>query len=271
MYESYWHLQQRPFENTFSPEFYYPGSSHQAALLKLRYAVENRSGAAVLAGPAGSGKTLVTTMLQNTLEERFSPFVHIVFPQMSPVELLAYLAWQFEGEDSGENHGVHESVRRIERFLTSNAEQGRHAVLVIDEAHLLAEPNCFETLRLLLNFAPGGDPAMTLLLVGRPALLPMLDRMPEWEERVAVKCLLKPFTPPETTAYVDHRLQAAGAGRAIISPTALPTLHELTQGLARRINRLCDLALLVGYAEERPIVEAEDFQAVHRELVAIAA
>ena len=64
MYETYWRLKQKPFENAADPRFYYPAESHQAALLKLRYAIENRRGAGLLVGPSGSGKTLVTTMLR---------------------------------------------------------------------------------------------------------------------------------------------------------------------------------------------------------------
>ena len=98
MYETYWQLQQKPFENTADPRFYYPGESHQAALLKLRYAVENRRGGALLTGPSGSGKTLLTGMLRGVLGADYSPFVHLVFPQMSTAELLAYLADEFDGD-----------------------------------------------------------------------------------------------------------------------------------------------------------------------------
>jgi general secretion pathway protein A len=51
----------------------------------------------------------------------------------------------------------------------------------------------------------------------------------------------------------------------------MPTLHALTHGVARRINRLCDLALLVGFAEEQAMLGAEQFEAVSQELVAVAA
>ena len=107
-------------------------------------------------------------------------------------------------------------------------------------------------------------------MVGQPAILPALDRMPQWEERLGVKCLLRPFSEAETAAYVEHRLRVAGAVRSIVDPDALPTLHALTHGIARRINRLCDLALLIGFAEERPTLDAEHFEAVCRELVAVA-
>ena len=270
MYETYWRLKRKPFENAADPAFYYPGESHQAALLKLRYAVENRRGGALLAGPSGVGKTLITTMLPGILGEAFTPLVHLVFPQMSTAELLASLADELDGGDSADTPGVQVSIRRIERFLAANNELGRHAVLAIDEAHLLESAHTLEALRLLLNFEPGGVPAMTLLLVGQPALLPILDRMPQWEERLAVKCLLRPFSEAETAAYVEHRLRAAGAIRTIVEPDAMPVLHSLTHGLPRRINRLCDLALLVGFAEEQPTLGPGHFESVCHELVAVA-
>ncbi len=271
MYESYWQLNQRPFENTADPRFYYPAESHQAALLKLRYAIENRRGAALLAGPSGSGKTLLTSMLPGVVGESFTPLIRVVFPQMPTDELLAYLADELEGNDRiAHSPSVQISIRRIEKFLAGNHARGRHAIVVVDEAHLIDSARTFEALRLLLNFEPGGSPALTVLLVGEPAILPILDRLPQWEERLDVKCLLRPFSEPETAAYVEHRLRVAGATRPIIDADALPTLHILTQGIARRINRLCDLALLVGFAEERKMLDASHFESVCNELVTVA-
>jgi len=270
MYETYWRLTQKPFENAADPKFYYPAESHQAALLKLRYAVENRRGAALLAGPSGAGKTLVTTMLRGMLDAKCAPFVHLVFPQMSSADLLAYLADEFDGDAPiGETPDVQTSVRRIERFLTANAAKGQHAVVAIDEAQLLEGTHTLEALRLLLNFEPNGQPALTLLLVGQTSILTTINRMPQWEERLGVKCLLRAFNESETAAYVEHRLRVAGSPRSIVAPDALPTLQELTHGIPRRINRLCDLALLVGYAEEQQMLSASHFESVCRELVAM--
>jgi type II secretory pathway predicted ATPase ExeA len=268
MYESFWQLDQKPFENIADPQFYFPGETHQAALLKLRYAVENRRGGALLCGAAGTGKTFLLTMLRESLAENCTPFIHLVYPQMSPAELLAYLADEFDG---GGNCGiaVHESVRRIQNSLHENVKKGRHAVVVIDEAHLLENSPMLETLRMLLNFGPDGQTGMTLLLVGQPGILPLLDRTPQLEERLGVKCMLRPLTANETGEYVNHRLQVAGATEPIVAAEAVPTLFELTRGIARQINRLCDLALLVGFAEEQRTLSAEHFEAVCRELVAV--
>ncbi len=271
MYESYWKLKQKPFENCCDPRFYFPCESHQAAMLKLRYAVENQRGGALLAGPSGAGKTLVLTMLRAALAEGFSPFVHLVFPQMSAEQLLAYLADELTGSPNGSRAtDVQHSVRRIEHFLSENTQGGRHTVVAVDEAHLLDDARTFEAMRLLLNFELAGRPGITLLVLGQPGILPTLDRMPQLDERFGVKCLLRPFSEPETAEYVSHRLKVAGSTRAIFDAESLPTLHRLTHGIARRINRLCDLALLIGYAEELKTISAKQLESISEELVTVA-
>jgi general secretion pathway protein A len=274
MYETYWQLNEKPFANTCDPRFYYTAESHQAAILKLRYAVESRCGGALLAGASGLGKTMVIEMLRGSLGDDFSPFVRLVFPQMPTADLLAYLADELDGHGNAESreagdYRVQTSVRRIERALLANAEKGKHAVIVVDEAHLIDDPLTLETLRLLLNFESNGRSALTLLLAGQTGLLPTLSRLPSWDERLGVKCLLRPFSEEETASYVEHRLRVAGAKRTIVERDSFPALRTLTQGVARQINRLCDLALLIGFAEERPTLSASHFESVCRELVTV--
>jgi len=272
MYVSYWQLQEKPFEHWCDPRFYYPAESHQAALLKLRYAIENRRGGAVLAGPSGSGKTLLAAMLETALGPEFAPVVHVRFPQMSAEHLLAYLAGRLsDSEPAPEAAAVHRSVEVIERSLAANAERGGHAVVILDEAHLLEDRRVLEALRLLLNYGIGGRPALTLLLVGQAGILPILDRVPQLQERMALRCLVRPLSDAETGRYVDHRLRLAGATRPLFQPQALAMLYRLTHGIPRQINRLADLALLIGYAEQGEVVTAEQLEAIHDELVTAAA
>jgi type II secretory pathway predicted ATPase ExeA len=106
--------------------------------------------------------------------------------------------------------------------------------------------------------------------VGQPQLLPALERMPGLESRLGVKCLLRPLNLEETISYVTHRLNAAGASHEIFTPEALTMLYQLTDGNPRRINRLCDLALLIGYAEEQMRINAPHIEAVANELVTVA-
>jgi general secretion pathway protein A len=271
MYESYWQLDTPSFENGADPRFYYPSEGHQAALLKLRYAIETRKGAALLAGDHGTGKTMIIEMLRQQLAETCRPFLHLVFPQMSAGDLLAYIAAELAGPEHPAPRTADHSVRLIQQTLAANTMAGRHAVVAIDEAHLIDDPACWETLRLLLNFSTDGRQDLTLVLIGQLPLAAMFARMPAWEERLGVKCILKPLGDDETAGYVRHRLHAAGTPLEIFSPDAAATLHRLSRGFPRRINRLADLALLVGYAEQLDVIQPDAIEAVAAELTALPA
>jgi general secretion pathway protein A len=271
MYEAYWQLQSRPFENCTDARFYYPSEVHQGALLKLRYAIESRRGAALLAGAAGVGKTLLVNSLKRQMGETYAPFVHIVFPKMSQSELLSYVASQLGALATGSGAvSPDESLPRLQKFFDENARRGCHAVIAVDEAQLLLGSESLETLRLLLNFEADSQPALTLILSGQPQLLPALERLPALEARLGVKCLLRPLNLEETASYVNHRMTTAGATREIFTSEALSTLHQLTGGNPRRVNRLCDLALLIGYAEEQMRINAPQVEAVSNELVTVS-
>jgi general secretion pathway protein A len=271
MYESHWGLQCKPFENNMNTGFYYPSDSHQAALLKLRYVVENFRQGAVLTGLPGLGKSLIVRTLFDKLPVHLAPRIHMVFPQMPADQLLSYLANEIStGQPAIARPSLDESVRRIQLALRDTVQAGRHAIVVIDEAHLIADEQALETLRLLLNFESDGTNPLTLLFVGQPELLPVLNRHPDLEERLAVKCLLRPMDLDGTVAYINYRLQEAGASKTIFSDGALETIHILSRGIPRQINRLCDLALLIGYAEEQVQIEAAAIEAVSQELVSVA-
>lgn len=274
MYEAYWKLSRRPFGSGADPRAYYPSDAHQGALLKLRYTIENQHSAALLTGPPGSGKTLLLRLLSDQLPDRFQPIVELVFPQMPAAELLASFAAGL-GTAPPTAAGtalptIADSIARIQAKLHEHAAKGRHTVLAIDDAQLLEGNRTFETLRLLLNMETDGRPLLTLLLVGQPALLPMMERMPHFEERLGAKCLLRPLTVEETMSYVSHRLTTAGAQQTIFDTAALETLYRLTRGVPRRINRLCDLALLIAFADEQPMVGSAHIEAVAQELAVAA-
>lgn len=271
MYESHWGLRVKPFENGADPDVYYPCEAHQGALLKLRYAIENRRDAALLVGPAGVGKTLLIHLLRKQLAPTFAPFVHVVFPLLPPRELLTWIADELGGSDPTPAGTIDMALRRLRGVLEENSRAERHAVVVVDEAQSLVESGSLETLRLLLNFGSDGSPAMTLVLAGQTSFLPPLHRHAALEERLGVKCILRAFTLEETISYVNHRLQAAGATRAIFDNAALEVVHQASGGLARKINRLCDLAMLIGFAEELSTIGLAHIEAVTEELANVVA
>jgi len=279
MYESHWKLSERPFENRIDSKFYYPAETHQAALLKLHYAIENRRAATLLCGPGGMGKSLLVEALQRQLSEAYRPISHLVFPAMDGPQMVRYLvdrlgAGSTSGQQSAGPRDMASDVATFERLLRENLAKQRHAVIIVDEAHLLEQYDLLEPLRLLLNIAAadsGGESAWTLVLVGQPTLLSHVERYHALDERLAVKCMLNRFMPDETTAYIQHRLRSAGAdAEDIFDYPALERIHSLTQGIPRRINRLCDLALMVGYAEDRTLLSSDVIDNVHGDLASTA-
>jgi type II secretory pathway predicted ATPase ExeA len=271
MYLDYWQLDAKPFEPGFDLRCTFKGAAHQAALHKLRYATENCRAAGLVAGLAGTGKTLLIEMLRQQLGPRYQPFVRVVFPQMTDRDLLVYLAEQLGAPPADPpRYTIEESLRRLEYVLAENVRRDQHAVIVVDEAHLLEDSGLLEPLRLLLNLGSLEKPPFTLLLVGQPTLLPIVQRHGGLEERIDIKVVLAALSAEETSEYMTHRLNAAGASRDIFSAEALATIHQLTAGIPRRINRLCDLALLVGFANGTHTIESDSLRAVHGELMTAA-
>lgn len=268
MYEAYWKLTHKPFGDDADARSYYPTEAHHGALLKLRYALESGAGAAVLAGESGTGKTLLAELLRRQFSAGETRWLQLVFPQLSSTELLRFLLSEL-AIDLPDGAGADLLWRSLESAARTWNEKGARAVIVVDEAHLLSS-DALETLRLLLNLGAGGQRALSLLLVGQTELLLALDRRPDWEGRLAVKCLLRRLSLEETASYVSHRLAAAGAIRPLFEPAALDAVYQLTQGVPRKINRLCDLALLIGFAEDRHGISAEQVEAIADELVHVA-
>lgn len=275
MYQSHWNLTERPFENWSNDQFYYPSEVHQTALLKLRYGVENRRSVAVLCGESGMGKTVLLNSFRKQLPESYAPIAQVVFPTLPGDQLLSYIADHWTGTTGEDNEPLRVALRRLETFLAKNVADGKHAVLIVDEAHLLTDPSQLEALRLLLNLqaeAEGSESAWTLVLVGHPTLLSTIERNRALDGRVSVKCVLQRLALEQTAGYIQHRLAAAGGEiDKIFTPEAIEAIQLRSSGIPRRINRLCDLGLMVSYAEDQTTVEAHHIESVHNELVSIPA
>lgn len=270
MYESHWRLNSRPFENRFQASFYYPSESHQAALLKLRYAIENHRSAAALCGHSGMGKSLLISSLRQQLAEEEVVMAHLSYPILEVEPLLRTIAHRLGCESESPITDAAATIELIEATLQKRMSANQQSVLIIDEAHLLEQHGLLEPLRLLLNVASGSgevESSLTMIFCGQATLLPQLQRHSALEERLAVRCLLQRFSLDETMSYVGHRIRTAGGDvDQIFDPSALETVYALTQGIPRRINRLCDLALMIGYAQEAKRLDHDLLENVHQEL-----
>ncbi|MBC8289228.1 MAG: AAA family ATPase [Planctomycetes bacterium] len=266
MYLQYWNLDRPPFECDFHPTFFFRSRSHQAALLKLRYLIEGNKGAGLLVGDTGAGKSFLTSFLAAELDSNFEPFVTLHYPLLNPTELIAWLAAEL-----GAGAELHDSEQTVDRLLLSlksalshHSENERHPVIVLDDAHLIEDSRVFQTLQLILNLRH--ETPFTVILTGQPSLLTQVAQVPALDQRLGARSLLKPFSREETAAYIRHRLLVAGLQSDVFAAEALNEIHELSGGLPRQINRLADLALLVGYADNLSALEPQVIGSVAAEI-----
>ena len=269
MYEQYWRLTRPPFRNDCDPDFFFRSQTHQSALLKLRFVVREQWGTGLLVAGLGYGKSYVVALLEQEWQQTDSPIVHLRYPRMNPAEMLSYIAAGLGADESHIGGGCDDlsrTVRQIEIGLARSAQQGRQPIIVIDNAHFIEDARVFPALQMLLSYQQQPETRFSLLLVGEPALLGRIGQSGPIAELVGATAVLQPLSAGETADYVAHRLEVAGRTEPAFDQGALCSLFELSGGIPRRINRLCDLALLVGQAEGLEQITADVLEAVAEEL-----
>jgi hypothetical protein len=156
----------------------------------------------------------------------------------------------------------------LEAFLCQLAIDGKRALLVVDEAQNLT-PRAVEELRMLSNFQLGDQALLQSFLIGQPELRDMMhgQQMQQLRQRVIASYHLGPMDKAETQAYVEHRLVHVGwKGDPKFEPATFELIHTLSGGIPRRINMLCNRLLLGGYLQEKHAFDADDVQAIAREI-----
>ncbi|MEK6728163.1 MAG: AAA family ATPase, partial [Candidatus Omnitrophota bacterium] len=253
MYTEYWSLQKKPFDNTPDPAFLYYSSEHQEALARLLYGIKEKKGLLVLTGVFGCGKTVLGQALLNALSDDKYRAVFINYPLLSNAELLLTIARSLGAHDLPTKKTevlINVVLESINDALLNNDRDGKESVIIIDEAHLIEDTQIFESLRLLLNFQLPDKFLFTLLLFGQPELREKIELNKPFEQRIAIKCHLADFDLEDTVAYITHRLKVAGREDTIFTKEALEAIWGHSGGIPRRINRLCDMCLLSGFAKK---------------------
>lgn len=252
MYEAFYGLEKRPFSKTPDPAFLYEGKLHGEALARLLFAVEEKD-VALLTGEIGAGKTTLSRALIDRLDERYR-VVLVINPRLSANQMLALIA---------ERLGVAPVPTRKTKLLDALTdrfyalyEERAVPLVIVDEAHLIPSKQVFEELRLLTNLQLDDEPLLGLLLIGQPELRAKLRR-PSYQsfvQRIGIAYHLGPLDREETGAYVRHRLRVAGRSAPLFDDDAIAAIYEGSAGIPRRINTICQSALLVGYGAEAPTI-----------------
>lgn len=269
MYERHWQLTSSPFRHRSSPEFFHRTASHQAALLKLRFVLEQRQASASVVGPTGVGKSFLLRVLEAELPASVSPLILLNYPELNALELVRHLSAELAAHFDAPllpASGLDEWLRVWQELLMRAKAGGRLPVFVVDDAHLIEDRSVWQTWQLLLTFRERDGVDFSLLLVGQPELAGRLQRLPQLEERLALICTLSPLSAAETAEYIRHRLAVAGRTQPIFNDAAIHRIWEWSGGIPRRIDRLCDFALLVGYADGLKAVTVDQIDGVSQEL-----
>lgn len=249
MYTQFFALKQAPFSIAPDPRYLFMSERHREALAHLLYGVGSGGGFVLLTGEIGAGKTTVCRCFIEQLPEHCT-LAYIFNPKLSVVELLLSICEEFGIETGAPS--VKTYVDAINRYLLHSHSQGNNNVLIIDEAQNLSI-DVLEQLRLLTNLETNQRKLLQIILIGQPELRTLLARpeLEQLEQRVLARYHLGPLSASETAQYVVHRLAVAGATGAPFAAPVLRTIYRLSKGVPRRINVLCDRALLGAYAENR--------------------
>ena len=245
MYEDYFHLQARPFENTPDPSFFFMEGQYRDALAVLKYQVMYQKGITVVVGPSGCGKTTLGNVLLSHLPEG-TQIVYIVFLRADPVELLDYVAKELGAAHEGLS--TLELVKSIRDRALRIHSQGGRCFLVLDEAQYMDEELLGE-IQLLSNLETTQAKLIQILLLGRKELLGRLGqpRLDALRQRIAVIKELGPMNEVAVAAYIRQRLKVAGGAPDLFTPEAVVQVARISNGYPRNINKICDMSLLKAF------------------------
>ena len=254
MYEQFYHLTARPFSKTPDPKFLFLSKSHEEALARLQYAVEEKE-TIMLTGDIGCGKTTLTRALMDLLGSHYR-IINIINPILSPAQFLRAIAKRMEITISSNFKA--DLLDAIYEKVYQDFVAGTSVVIIIDEAQLIPGKETFEEIRLLTNFQLDYTNLISLILVGQTDLRKRLNHKAylPLKQRIGLFYHLGPITEDEIKSYMDHRLKMAGREDVLFTAEALKALYKFSGGVPRVINSIATSALLDGFAKEHQSIDA---------------
>ncbi|EGV15970.1 AAA family ATPase [Thiocapsa marina] len=264
MYESFFALREKPFSLLPDPGFLFMSHQHQKALTLLEYGLFNQAGFIVLTGDIGSGKT---TLMRHLLERLDSSFTVGLISNTHETfgELMDWVSMAFEIRH--EPASKLEKYRAFADFLVETYGRGQRVLLIVDEAQNLGIEK-LEELRLLSNINAGKDLVLQIMLLGQPQLRELLrdPALEQLAQRVTASYHIGPLDAAETESYIRHRVFVAGGTHDIFTHDACVAIHHYSKGVPRRINLICDTALVYAFGADEQVLDAafiRDFIASH--------
>ena len=266
MYETFFGLTGKPFQLNPDPAFFYGSRGHKRAFAYLQYGVHQGEGFIIITGDVGAGKTTLVRSLVEQIDPSQFVAAQLVTTQLDAEDLLRYVAMAFGLPAKAPDKA--QLLAELEAFLVSLVPQGKHALLIVDEAQNLSS-RAIEELRMLSNFQLGNQGLLQSFLVGQPELRQLMQgpELQQLRQRVTASYHLGPMDRAETQAYIEHRLGHVGwRSDPHFEPGAFDAIHTLTGGIPRRINMLCNRLLLAAALSEEHHFTAASVDATANEI-----
>ncbi|MDP2816184.1 MAG: AAA family ATPase [Rectinemataceae bacterium] len=253
MYEKFYNLTTKPFQMVPNPSFLYLSGLHRNALTHLEYGLMERVGFILLTGEVGTGKTTLIRYLLDKLPVNTVPAL-LFNTNINGEQLIRLILQEFEVEPVESKAG---NIDLLQQYLIGRFAAGKNPVLIIDEAQNLTD-EALEEVRMLFNLQTDEEMLLQVILVGQPELQKRLGspHLVQLRQRVAASYHLTSLSEEESAAYIASRLAKAGGASSLFSEEAVAAVFRASGGIPRTINLFCDAALVYGFAEEVPRIDA---------------
>jgi type II secretory pathway predicted ATPase ExeA len=262
MYQSHWGLRESPFRNCANPNFYYQSPTHEEALARLHFLVEQRRRLGLLMGPDGSGKSFLLEIFAEQLRRSGRPTAKVNLLAIEPGEMLWLLALQL-----GLNPDPTNSLAVLWRLVTDRLLEYRiqqiETVILLDDADQASRQVLTHVVR-LAQCDPSPESRLTLVLAGQQEQMGRIgDRLLALAD---LRIDIEPWAQADTDNYLKASLAQAGCDAPVFAEPALVRLQELSHGIPRRLNQLADLALLAGAGQALQQIGPEVVETAYHEL-----
>ena len=248
MYQQFFNFSEAPFTIAPDPHFIYMSSRHQEGLAHLLYGINYGGGFVVLTGEVGTGKTTLCQCLLQQLPDKVD-IAMVLNSKLGAVDLLATICDELSVPHDNYRRTRKHLVDNLNHYLLATHAKGRRTVLMIDEAQNLSF-DVLEQIRLLTNLETHKSKLLQIILVGQPELKQLLasSQLRQLNQRITARYHLLPLSETETRHYIQHRLTVSHGDPAIFKQAAIHRVYQLSSGIPRLINLICDRALLGAYA-----------------------
>jgi len=247
MYKEFFKLIKLPFENVNDTSFFFESENHKEAYSRISFVIEEKKSCALLTGGYGVGKTFLLKTIEKNLSKKGYIFSVLHNSRLDDIGFLRMILHNFTGYNVPK--AKEDVLMGLEKFLKDTYRDGKHSVIVIDEAQNIEDENVFEELRTLLNYQNENRSLLTLILSGQTEFSEKLYSNKQFSQRVFLSYTLNPFTFEETISYIRHRLNLAGLKEDIFDDKSYEFIFERSGGIPRWINNICNMSLITAFSK----------------------